>query len=219
MPSESLPDLSPTLEQFIGYQLTCDYFNRELFQTHLTQCHLNFSCRAASGVYFRPLYWRKGNDKPIHEIGLNPTVLAKPLPEIVVLLVRGMGYQWQYDFGTPSPSKGYCNRELVEKLKSIGLLLTDTGEIGGRETGKWLRHVIIPGGPLEQAVDHLPEHCKLSWTSDAVRIIKPPSTDKIKYTCPECLAQVWGKTELAFGCMCEKQTGAKWEADVEEEAV
>lgn len=61
--------------------------------------------------------------------------------------------------------------------------------------------------------------CKLLWISEAARIIKRPNADKIKYTCPECLAQVWGKADQAFGCTCEKQTSAKWEADVEEEAV
>jgi hypothetical protein len=216
VPQQESPPLSPTLEQFSSYQLTYDYFNEELFDGDLKQCHLNFSRRAASGVYFRPNYWKRQNGELLHEIGLNPSFLGKPFSEVMALLARGMGFQWQYDFGTPSPSTGYCNRELTEKLKAIGLQLTDTGEFGGRETGKWLRHIIIPGERFDQAVQAMPEEYKLPWISESIRIIKRPK-DKISYTCPECLAQVWGKAGLAFGCMCDRKSGEKWIPECEEE--
>lgn len=211
-------ELSPTLEQFSNYQLTYDYFNERLFDNDLKQCHLNFSRRASSGVYFRSNFWKRQDGELIHEIGLNPLFLAKPFPDVMALLVKGMGYQWQYDFGTPSPSAGYCNRELSEKLKALGLLLTETGEPGGRETGKWLKHFIIPDGQFEQAVEGIPDTYKLPWVSGTTRLIKQPRFDKIKYTCPDCLAQVWGKSGLAFGCMCDRKSGEKWVPECEEEA-
>lgn len=216
MPQDS--DLSPTLEQFSNYQFTYDHFNGKLFNNKLAYCKLTFSRRAASGVYFRPNFWKKQDGQRIHEIGLNPLFLSNPFADVMALLVKGMGYQWQYDFGTPSPSPGYCNRELADQFKAIGLPLTDTGNPGGRETGKWLKHYIIPGGLFDQAVQTMPEDYKLPWVSGATRLIRRPNTDKMKYTCPDCLAQVWGKAGLAFGCMCDRKSGEKWIPESEEEA-
>ncbi|NEP17874.1 MAG: hypothetical protein F6J97_13380 [Leptolyngbya sp. SIO4C1] len=214
---EEYPGLTPTLEQFSSYQFAYDHFNDRLFGGQLEHCHLGFSVRALSGVFFNARSWKGKGGKMLHDIALNPSFLSNPFPDVMALLVKGMGYQWQHDFGTPSPSKGYCNRELSDKLKSLGIQLTDTGEPGGRSTGKWLKHCIMPDSPFEQAVKDMPENYKMPWVSGAPQRIKAKVDKKVAYTCPECLNKVWGKAGLAIGCMCDLRKAVKWVPDHEDD--
>ncbi len=215
--TSSLDDLQPTLQQFATFQRAYDYFNKELFDNALKPCFLSFNRRAVTGVYFRPAMWQTKGKKEAHEISLNPSVLDKPFAEIMTLLLRGMGWQWQWEQGAPAKSPGYSNRELVMKMESIGLLLSDTGEADGQRTGHYLNHSIIQDGPFEEKLKAMPADIRMPWISVAPPIEPPKSGKKFKYECPKCDASVWGKLGLQMKCDCRQQTGAKWvcEADAE----
>ena len=58
---------------------------------------------------------------------------------------------WQAHHGTPGRER-YHNREWADKMLSIGLQPSHTGEVGGRETGDSMSHIIVPDGLFHQAV-------------------------------------------------------------------
>lgn len=208
--------IEPTLEQYASYQSVYNYFNETLFDNSLKPCLLNFSRRAISGVYFRPLHWKNEKQK-IHEICLNPDVLERSFADSMALLVKGMGFQWLHEQGTPPSVVGYCSKELSMKMESIGITLSDTGEMDGKRTGLWLKHSVAEDGPFDEAFKAMPEEYKLPWVSGAQPLKTQRKNDKLKYSCPECDAAAWGKAGLAIACGCTQGNGAKWVCDFEAE--
>jgi hypothetical protein len=47
--------------------------------------------------------------------------------------------------------RNYHNKEWAVKMREVGLIPTDTGQPGGKDTGQKVTHVIEPGGRFEQA--------------------------------------------------------------------
>ncbi len=84
-------------------------------------------------------------------------------------------------------------------MKSIGLQPSATGKPGGKETGAKMSDYIIHGGPFSQAYAKLRKSgFSLQWESPSNETKKRPS--KVKYTCPECGINCWGKPELRVAC-------------------
>jgi hypothetical protein len=52
---------------------------------------------------------------------------------------------WQHNRGT-APKRGYHNKEWAAKMKTVGLYPSNSGMVGGRETGQQMTHYIIPHG-------------------------------------------------------------------------
>ena len=197
------PDLSgdPTDDQFGAYRAAYDYFNERLFDAKLPRCLLNFSRKSKrTRGFFAPNRWECGNGRT-HEISLNPDLLKREPRLVMSTLVHEMDHLWQEEFGTPSRS-GYHNRQWADKMEQIGLMPSDTGEIGGKRTGQRMTHYIIPGGPFEAAFDAMPPEYLLPWTSGGSgRTAKPKvGSDKVRYSCPTCGANVWGKPGLRVDC-------------------
>lgn len=197
----------PTAAQFGAYRAMYDYFNRALFRGELAPCLLNFSRASANTLgFFAPKRWQKGNTS-VHEISLCPTHLAlRPLRETASTLVHEMCHLWQEEHGKPGRGR-YHNQEWADKMKSIGLHPTATGEIGGPETGDSMTHVIVKGGPFDRAFAKMPKACELPWTSfDRLKEKKPRKNTKVKFTCPSCNCNAWGKETLSLMCGdCEEQ--------------
>ena len=85
------------------------------------------------------------------EIALNPAHFAGRTPaEMLSTLVHEMAHLWQHHFGKPSRS-GYHNKEWAAKMREIGLIPTDTGQPGGKDTGQKVTHNIEEGGRFDQA--------------------------------------------------------------------
>jgi hypothetical protein len=85
------------------------------------------------------------------EIALNPVHFATRKPnEVFSTLAHEMTHLWQHHFGTP-PRKGYHDRAWATKMLEIGLTPTDTGKIGGKETGQHMSHVIDEHGRFAAA--------------------------------------------------------------------
>jgi hypothetical protein len=115
-------------------------------------------------------------------------------------LVHEMVHLWQQEFGRPS-RRNYHNREWGDKLESVGLMPSDTGEPGGKRTGQRVTHFVIPEGPFDLAFRAMPPEYQLPWSSGGLaERDKPKRTDKIKYECPTCGAAVWGKAGLNIIC-------------------
>lgn len=191
----------PTAEQWGAYQAAWGWFNDRLFGGGLAPCILNFSRRSSRTLgFFAPDRWAK-DVASVPEISLNPDHLARPLADAMSTLAHEMVHQWQYQFGTPSRG-GYHNKEWGRKMKEIGLHPSHTGEPGGRETGQQMTHYVVAGGPFEAAFEAMPEAFGIPWTSGAVGPKPAPkkSVSKVKFHCPGCGANAWGKPGLLLKC-------------------
>lgn len=213
---------NPTAEQFSAYQAAFDYFNRTLFAGQLAPVILNFSRKAKSLGFFAAERWGKqeGEDGRAkrHEISLNPSYLAmRPARETMSTLVHEMCHLWQQDHGTP-PRGGYHNREWGSKMESVGLMPSNTGLPGGKKTGDRMTHYIVEGGAFAKAFESIPAEYLLPWSAadfEEEKAKRPAS--KVKFTCPGCMANAWGKPNLRITCgSCEQPMISAADADGED---
>ncbi|MDB4727836.1 SprT-like domain-containing protein [Saprospiraceae bacterium] len=215
---KSLP--TPTEEQFNALNNAYQYFNQVLFDGLLPGCILNFSRKKNTHGFLAPERWRKVGESEYstHEISLTPTTLYREPVEVFSTLVHEQVHLWQWDFGNPSRS-GYHNREWANKMIEVGLMPSDTGKEGGKQTGQRMTHYIIPDGAYEKAFKKMPEKYTLPFTSLEGDIMKALTTgktlpspkpsskpavtksrSKTKYSCPSCKVNVWGKPNLNIVC-------------------
>lgn len=204
MITQPVQTTSPTIEQFAAYQAAYDYLNRVLFNNQLSPCLLNFSRHANTCGFFSYKRWHNNSGKHIHEISLNPDLLERPIEEVMSTLVHEMVHQWQFDFGKPS-ANGYHNKEWAGEMESIGLKPSSTGLPRGKRTGYKMSHYIIQGGKFDIAFQKIPVDYLIPWKGkDYQRKSSKRQTsqgkDKLKYSCPKCLINVWGKTGLNILC-------------------
>ena len=78
-------------------------------------------------------------------------------------------------------------------MKLIGLMPSNTGAVGGKETGQRMSHYILPDGAFAQAFAEL---AATGWKLNLQSTIyaggeKKPKKDKTKYTCPSCGLNMW----------------------------
>ena len=218
---------SPTEEQFNALNGAYKYFNRVLFKGKLPSCMLNFSRKKNTHGFLAPERWRRVNSKThnIHEISLTPTTLYRKPVEIFSTLVHEQAHLWQWEFGSPSRN-GYHNKEWANKMIEVGLIPSDTGKVGGKQTGQQMTHYIEKGGRYEKAFSKMPKEYTLPFTSlegdlmksllkgvdgkskpsTKLKKLRPLSRKKTKYTCPNCKSNVWGKPNLNLICgTCDKK--------------
>ena len=178
----------------------------------LNPCLLNFSRLNKAYGFFTPKRWAKEDGTFSHEISLNPDLLLRPMQEIFATLAHEMVHQWQQDHGMP-PRKCYHNQEWAAKMEAIGLMPSDTAEPGGKRIGQKVSHYVIEGGPFYQAFQSMPEKYVLPWRSSGGNAReKVKKRNKLKYTCPGCETNVWGKPDLRIVCeecdemfLCEEE--------------
>jgi len=144
------------------------------------------------------------------EIALNPVHFAGRKPaQVLSTLVHEMTHLWQHHYGD-RPRKSYHNKQWVAKMREIGLIPTDTGEIGGKETGQKVSHLIDEHGRFAKVVTaFLQKHPAIlyqdqSSENDVIR--KKKAASKTKYTCPSCGLNAWAKPEASLVCGdCKKR--------------
>lgn len=192
---------SPTKELWKHYQQAFDYFNQFLFEGQLEPCILNFSSKGRSPGYFGRGRWKKDNKTYAHEISLNPDLLKQPVGEVMSTLVRLMVQLWQHQHGCPG-KPGYYNQEWAEKMKEIGLIPSDTGEPGGKETGYKMRPYIEESGKFAAALKKIPNDY-FPWKGETQNHLgaKP---SRIKYICPVCGTNFYGSPGILAICQTAK---------------
>ena len=84
----------------------------------------------------------------------------------------------------------------------IGLMPSDTGEEGGKQTGQRVMHYSVPGGKFDRAADALlHDGFRLSWQSFKLATQQGKGkVSKIKYTCPDCGLNAWAKPGAHLVC-------------------
>jgi hypothetical protein len=116
---------------------------------------------------------------------------------------------WQHHYGH-RPRAGYHNRQWAEKMREIGLIPTATGEIGGKETGQKVSHVIdTQGAYIKAAKALLQTHPAIlyhdRWDENEEKRRKKAAS-KTKYTCPDCGLNAWAKPVVSLICgTCEER--------------
>lgn len=214
----TIQPLQPTREQFDAYRAMFTYFNAELFGGRLPEVVLNFSRHAGSLGFFVSDRWERSDGAArTHEISLNPdTLIARDSRAVASTLVHEMVHLWQQVEGTP-PRRNYHNREWADQMERVGLMPSNTGAPGGRRVGQRMTHYIIEGGAFADAFARMPVSYVLPWRSDGGQRSQPaPATpaepanpctlpkrkdpSKIKYMCPNCASNVWGKLGLHLVC-------------------
>jgi len=195
--------MDPTHAQFAAYRAMWDYFNVTLFAGALPPVILNFSRAANSLGFFAPLRWERGKETT-HEISLNPSYLKRrSARDVASTLVHEMAHLSQYVHGKPG-RRGYHNEQWARKMDELGLTPSSTGAPGGERVGYRMSHYIVEGGSFARAFDAMPREHLLPWTCwepQGTDKGKPkPRPSKLKYTCPSCAANAWGKPGLLLRC-------------------
>jgi hypothetical protein len=205
MPTTKQND-APAAEQIAAYLALYEHFNARLFAGELPGVILNFCRKAGCMGFFAPRRWAKG-DAVTHELSINPDILNHPNPtEVCQTLVHEMVHLWQEELGKPS-RRGYHNAEWADKMESIGLMPSSTGAPGGARVGQKMADYVIEGGLFALAFAELGGK-SFPWRSGGAGAgagtpTKPPKVrdrSKVKYTCPGCGANVWGKLGLSISC-------------------
>lgn len=193
----------PTKAQFNNYQGLYNYFNKKLFGDTLPNRILNFSRKNKRSMgHFSFERWENGSGVKAHEININPMHLKQGDREMCQTLVHEMVHLWQYEFGTPSRA-GYHNNEWADKMEEVGLMPSSTGEAGGKRTGQKMADYPIEGGMFLRIFSTMPERLLLPFKSFEETVksgSKPKAKSKIKYTCPSCDTNAWGKPNLKLIC-------------------
>jgi predicted SprT family Zn-dependent metalloprotease len=198
---QSSPFASTPVE-YGALQAALDHFNKELFDGKLPDVFLAYQRKAhMRGHFAADRYSGRIDAFGRHELALNPdSFINRTDAQITSTLVHEMVHHWQHLFGKTG-SRGYHNREWAAKMKSLGLQPSSTGDVGGTETGQQVTHYIIPGGPFSRSYDRL---AATGWKLNLQSAPRPGGTkappSKVKFTCPKCGQNIWGKPDTDTAC-------------------
>jgi predicted SprT family Zn-dependent metalloprotease len=193
--------VDPLLEAF-------SEFNSGLFDNKLPECYVKTESRdkRSHGHYAPERMTRtNGNGYTVGIIALNPLYFAEQhggTIEALQTLLHEMCHHWQFHFGKRSRS-GYHNRELADKMKSVGLQPSNTGKPGGKEVGQNMADYPIAGGRFEQIAKGMIEAgFTIPWAEQSNEG-KPTVPVRVGYRCPECRLNVLGKRGIrTLQCDC-----------------
>jgi predicted SprT family Zn-dependent metalloprotease len=191
--------------------LVYEHFNRKLFDGTLPECLITLQRKEkrVHGYFWSQRFEAIGSGEKTDEIAMNPQHFKQcSIESVLSTLAHEMAHQWQAHGGTPS-RKAYHNREWAEKMESIGLMPSDTGKPGGKKTGQQMTHYIISGGLFERVCAVLlSDGFKLAWGEIVTECDGgvggkgggKGKTTRVKFTCPACDVNAWGKPTLKLIC-------------------
>ena len=208
----------PTDDTFNLLQEAYDFFNQALFENRLPPCLILLHRKTGTHGYYWPEQFRAISDEQqkLDEIALNPTTLNRGDRLVLSTLVHEMVHLWQRHFGKPSRN-GYHNRQWAKEMRRVGLMPTDTGEVGGKQTGQSVTHYIIQNGLYDVTFERWSKQARpLLWTGEEEtyhvsrggrrRTIagtgkqKERPISKQKFSCPKCQLNAWAKPSANLLC-------------------
>lgn len=151
------------LEAYEPLQKAYDYFNAILFAGILPGLIVTLQRSRGARGYFSPSRFVQRTEAPaqletlkrVDELALNPDYFyGRTDLQILSTLAHEMAHVWQEHHGTPGKG-AYHNTEWADKMESIGLMPSATGEPGGNRTGRSMTHYIIDGGAFDVAAKKL----------------------------------------------------------------
>lgn len=204
--------MNPSKETYLSLEEAYFDLNNWLFAGKLPACLITLQRKKGSNGYYSAERFegKNGNTgQTTDEIALNPDEFGRDDHEVLATLTHEMCHLWQHHFGNKKSRKAYHNKEWANKMEEIGLMPSDTGMEGGKRTGQHMTHYIIPGGKFETVTRRLLQtgghiHWK-SFTPDKPQK-RTKSGKRIKYTCPSCGLNMWGKADVSVYCgECEEE--------------
>lgn len=200
--SYDLPAAVTPLE-YSGLQEAFDHFNRELFGGGLPDCFIAYARKPRMlGHYHPERYSGRVGKLDRGEVALNPDhFLGRSDEEICSTIVHEQCHVWQKHYGKPA-AKGYHNKEWASAMKAVGLQPSNTGGVGGKETGSQMSHYILPDGLFAQSFARL---AAKGWHLHLQSAPQPGPTagvrkSKTKFSCLGCGQNCWGKPDLLVSC-------------------
>jgi predicted SprT family Zn-dependent metalloprotease len=205
VPSNIDNPIAITRVEYDAQQKAFEYLNETLFDGALPNVAIVYSRRAHSGGHFAPdrFTYRGDAGGREHELSLNPDSFTGRSDEwIVSSLLHEMVHLWQHRFGTKKRKNyAYHDKEWAAKMEALGLMPSNSGMVGGKRTGQRMDHYILPGGAYQQAFKALAATgWKLNLQSTIVAGGAKALPSKVKFTCPDCGSNVWGKPETKDIC-------------------
>jgi predicted SprT family Zn-dependent metalloprotease len=196
----------PTTRNYNELTAAYDHFNGVLFDGRLPPCLITLQRKNKALGYFAGGRFGSRDGKEItDEIALNPThFLGLTVENTLSTLVHEMTHLEQHHFGKPT-RPGYHNKQWAGMMRAVGLIPSDTGAPGGRETGQKMTHYIEPGGRFERACTALIKdgftlpYVELWGEGDAAKKAKKAAS-KTKYVCETCRANAWAKPLTLLMC-------------------
>lgn len=194
---------TPTVETYAGLDKAFNHFNERLFESRLPPVMITLTRKRGSHGYFWAEQFKHREDgDTTHEIALNPNTMDRTLEAVLSTLVHEMTHLEQQEYGTPG-KKGHHNKAWVKLMERVGLIPSDTGEPGGKQTGRKMTHYINLEGPFVGALQELTDA-----GFDLPYFTQPLATDgakkkdlsKVKRTCPHCDAKAWAKQGMRLIC-------------------
>jgi predicted SprT family Zn-dependent metalloprotease len=227
--------LQPTPEAYMELQQAYDHFNAALFDGKLPPCLITLRAQQSRSFgYFAPDRFVGIDGRIIDEIAMNSSFFgARPIQDTLATLVHEMVHAWQARLGKP-PRRAYHNKEWAERMEKVGLMPSDTGQRDGKKVGEHVTHYVIDGGPFDKVCRKLlTSSFTLSWRDrfmpngassgaeggaeegeeEGVSAPKVNRSNRVKYRCPVCAAQVWGKPGLRVLCGGEACDRAEFETE------
>jgi predicted SprT family Zn-dependent metalloprotease len=206
---------TPTQQAHAELQAAFDRFNVELFDSMLPDCLITLQRKSKNcfGYYSATRFGQINGKATVDEIAMNPQHFRTQQPiEILQTLAHEMVHMWQHHFGKRKLRHSYHNKEWAAKMAGIGLMPSHTGKQGGKKTGRQMMDYPIEGGPFQTLVRAMIEdgfsptyydrnEPHMGPLTDFADVTSSPNGRRIKYRCPRCEAQVWGKANLAISCI------------------
>jgi hypothetical protein len=225
------PMKQPTPETYDILNKAFQELNRRFFRGELPPVLITFRRAPRARAYYSPGRFfdkaqkvRKGDEpRATGEIALDATFFAQRTDlETLSTLLHEMCHHWEWTCSGHTPTGGYHDKVWAAKMVEVGLIPTDTGELGGKMTGKAMTHIIAEGGKFAQIGADMIKAGRfhLTWADVAGRPtvepkgqepklatkgatkgqpIQVPGT-RGKFTCPSCGANAWGKPSLRLTC-------------------
>ena len=212
---------NPTQRTYSSLTAAYDFFNRELFGDELPPCLITVQRHKGAYGYFSGERFVSVADpeEVTDEIALNPAHFATRSPEeVLATLVHEMVHLWQHHFGKQA-RRSYHDRQWAAKMREVGLIPSDTGEPGGKETGQKMTHYIEQDGPFARACARLlaeqPAMLYHDRASEDAGARRKKAASKTKYTCPTCELNAWAKPDVRLIC---GDCGELMQAEAQEDA-
>lgn len=216
---------SLTIQQYTTLDEAYKFFNKTLFKNDLPQVMLllhrkgkrnlgyHHPNRFASREELEKRMSKKIKADEIHyidELSLNPdNFIGCTDTSILSVLVHEMAHVWRHHCYKvkEAPRSGYHDKVWGQKMEEIGLMPSNTGDEGGKKTGQQMHHYIIKGGKFETQSLIFLKNKSIKLTSFPLsKAASTQNKNKVKYSCPSCEANIWGKPGLKVQCIeCEEE--------------
>lgn len=196
----------PTPQSYGSLHRACTTLNKKLFGGELPACLVTLQRKKRALGYFSGRRFRSADSTIItDEIALNPAHFAeRGAKRVLSTLAHELAHQWQQHYGKPSRT-GYHNVEWAAKMMKIGLIPSDTGRPGGKQTGQRMTHFIKRGGQFDRVASALVAKgfalAYVERNSKAERkVALKKQQSKTRYQCPKCRQNAWAKPQVNLIC-------------------